>query len=528
MQSGSETFMDQFTPMLTQGAESLQGFAAHLNLYILLPIVFTVLAFLAGYYRNYQRPARELAGHLARVVEQIRAARFRHRSSQEAMQSELDGIFVMSPFKDLWLDYTTSLHIVESRDGNKRSILATVPAENFFSKESVVDLHINADFYRHLPGILTGVGIIGTFSGLVWGLHEFRPDSNDALSSLPLLLQEVTSAFVGSGLAILAAIFVTYKEKSILNRCYRAIEDLAHEVNSLYALGAGEEYLARIVSASESSAESHEKFSQNVAIQIGAAVREALTQPMAELTAVVERVTTSQEKAIGSILDEVLKTFATQLENTFGQQIERVNASFDKASQAMEQVQQSMTVLLGDIASVGPDTVDQMAGTLAAAIETASAAQDQINEQMRFFVDELRETLTRHQEHSAEAMDATMRGVLTKLQLALMQVADDRHQLVDQETRRHEALTAAVSDLVVSLNAASLRTSENIGVLQSTTTGAISGMNNGAIVMRMAADRFTMAGNTLSTALERSEALAEIVDKLQGLLATTAQLRRFG
>lgn len=524
MQSDT-TLMDQFTQVISRWSESFVELGSHLNLFILLPIVLAVSAFLVGYFRNYQWPAEALQAHLTLVVEQIRAARQRHKNAPEALQSELDGIFTMSPFRPLWAEYCSTLHIVQGRS-DARSILATAPAQACFSKETVVDLQIHADFYRHLPGILTGIGIIGTFSGLVWGLHEFHPDSTEALSSLPLLLQEVTSAFIGSGFAILAAILVTYKEKSILNRCYRAVEELNHEIDSLYATGAGEEYLARLVLSSESGVASQEKMAQEVPQQIALAIREALAEPLADMSRVIERVTANQEAAIGSILDEVLKAFAIRLEDTFGKQIERVNESFDKASQAMEQVQQSMTVLLGDIASVGPGAIDQMAGTLSQAIEHASAAQDQMNEQMRGFVQELRELVIQQQTQSSEVMDVTMRAVLSKLQAALTRLAVDRSELVEQEQRRHEALTAAVSRLVESLDTASVRTSENVGALQATATGAISGMNNGAVVMRMAADRFAMAGNTLSGALERTEALAELVDHLESLLTSTAQIRR--
>ena len=231
-QGGNQTFVDQLTQFIVQSSGSLLDLVSKLNFFILLPILFAVGAFLFGYFRNYQQPANRVREQLASIVDHIRAVRSKQKSApgvkapdiysgreaSGALESELDGIFSMSPFRALWAEYCASLHVVQGRN-NTQTILATAPAEAFFSKESVVDLHINADFYRHLPGILTGIGIIGTFSGLVWGLHLFKPDTSDALSSLPLLLQEVTSAFIGSCFAILAAIFVTYKEKSTLNSC---------------------------------------------------------------------------------------------------------------------------------------------------------------------------------------------------------------------------------------------------------------------------------------------------------------------
>lgn len=302
--------------LFSQITLSLTGLVSSLNFYILVPVFLTVIALLTGYFRHYQWPAEALRKNLTKALYQIRTARFTQEKSPDHLKAELDNIFAFSPFQSFWTEYCSSLHTVHARKGETEApaVLATVPAEMFFSKESMIDIQINANFYRHLPGILTGIGIIGIFSGLVWGLHEFRPGPGEALSSLPLLLREVTSAFIGSGFAILAAIFVTYKEKSILNRCYRLVEMLNKEIDGLYATGAGEEYLARLVRASENnppatledlsrlmtgiaerqSAE-HERQNFVLGRQIASAIRETLTGPMEELSGAVKEITRNQE-----------------------------------------------------------------------------------------------------------------------------------------------------------------------------------------------------------------------------------------
>ena len=44
-----------------------------------------------------------------------------------------------------------------------------MPAEMYFNGQSVVDGRLRAEFFKHLPGLLTGIGIIGTFTGLIGG-----------------------------------------------------------------------------------------------------------------------------------------------------------------------------------------------------------------------------------------------------------------------------------------------------------------------------------------------------------------------
>jgi len=117
----------------------------------------------------------------------------------------------------------------------------------------LVDTPLNTEFFRHLPGLLTGIGIIGTFSGLIVGLSGFDPTgSAEAVkSSLGNLMDGVKEAFYASAGAITAAMLITFVEKSILTRRYKQVEALAQAIDTLYEAGAGEEYLARLVKAAE-------------------------------------------------------------------------------------------------------------------------------------------------------------------------------------------------------------------------------------------------------------------------------------
>src|SRR5688500_8636756 len=81
---------------------------------------------------------------------------------------------------------------------------STVPAEALFRPEVVVDTPLRSEFFRHLPGLFTGVGIIGTFFGLLMGLRAFQVSENPVIvrDSLNSLLHGVYEAFLVSAVAI--------------------------------------------------------------------------------------------------------------------------------------------------------------------------------------------------------------------------------------------------------------------------------------------------------------------------------------
>ena len=226
---------------------NLTAFFNRMNPVILGPVICLVIILFIIFYVKYKSPANKAITELKKIILKLNDTNSNQLSFINA--SMLGEIFIKQPFNHLWKEYSDSLHEVISSDRSTSYPRATVPAEMYFTKESLIDNQINVDFFRHLPGIITGIGIIGTFAGLVLGLHYFNP--NNAADSIPPLLREVGSAFFGSGFAIFVAILITIMEKFTLTRCYKLVEELQNKIDGLFATGAGEEYLARLVSASE-------------------------------------------------------------------------------------------------------------------------------------------------------------------------------------------------------------------------------------------------------------------------------------
>src|SRR5262249_47207160 len=132
----------------------------------------------------------------------------------------------------------------------------TVPAEGFFNTQVLVDNRLRTEFFKHLPGIFTGFGIIGTFVGLILGLQAFQVSEVPAVvrQSLTGLMHGVWQAFLVSALAIFLAMVVTLVEKLLLASLYHKVEELNQAIDGQLEAGAGEEYLSRLVQASEEAA----------------------------------------------------------------------------------------------------------------------------------------------------------------------------------------------------------------------------------------------------------------------------------
>ena len=162
---------------------------------------------------------------------------------------------------------------------------ATATANSFFTEQSLVDTPLRTEFYKHLPGILTGIGIIGTFSGLILGLQAFGQvdlgDAEKARLGLRALLGTVGGAFVVSGAAIALAMLLTTVEKIIVNGLYTQVESLCSTVDSLFDAGAGEEYLQRLVEAAETSATQAMQMKESLVTDLKQVLTELTSQQIA-------------------------------------------------------------------------------------------------------------------------------------------------------------------------------------------------------------------------------------------------------
>jgi len=529
------------------------SFLVNLNWLVLAP-VFAVIGFLVfRYITKYQNPAKNLQFELIKIADSLQ--KYKKENIQILDISNLKPIFSAEPFKHLWAEYEDTLHLVRAPDGEPISMRATATSEIYFSKESVVDTQIDADFFRHLPGILTGIGIIGTFAGLVIGLYQFKPAEPDV--TLVLLLHEVTSAFIGSGVAILAAIFITFYEKTTLNRCYRLLETVNNRIDDLFSKGVGEEYLYRLVSSSEKSSANtaslkdalindlkqlmHEvadkqinaqiQSSQNISSQIAQAIKDGLEAPMGDLMKVVEKASGEQGGAVTGMLENLLSAFMAKIDETFGSQIQNINTAIQKSSDSMTMVQEAMTRLITDISGAGQKATSEMSAKMEESMSKAALAQEQMNQQLRSFVEELRKLILEQQSQTKQAMDETMQKILSELEKSIAVISSEREkqsvsdkERADRLVKETEGLYSGLTDNVVQLMSdvkeAAFKTEENIRAIQNAATSAISGMNDGALVMRDAANKFADAGETIGGVFDKSKVVTDQLEQT----ASTLQL----
>ncbi|MDN5810398.1 MAG: anti-phage defense ZorAB system protein ZorA [Tetragenococcus koreensis] len=446
---------------------------------------------------------------------------------------------------------------------------ATVPSEVFFTESIIIDTPLKVDFYKHLPGMITGVGIIVTFAGLLIGLLAFDPAGNPdkVQDSLTLLLKGVGEAFMASGLAILTAMVITFFEKSLLRKCYEKLQRLNTAIDNAFTFDeSGEEYLAKLLKSSQANeanarqlkdslvndlktmmtnlveenkrnqaafasqlSDSYAQSSQSMATQIGESIKDSLQDPLDKIASSVQQVSGDQGSAVQDLMTDVLTAFMSKLETTFGGQMTGMSEMMTQSVTAMREMQSGFSQLITDMqinSEVSTKTLEtqmakmmedihqkqnEMSTQMNEMVENLSAGSAKIGDQGLYAVEQLNSKVSELVSSLGTSMSDLLSNVAKQRIEQDRQISDNQQKLHEQSSVLIDNLCSEIKELIVHSQNAVQSHKENIQKLSQVTTDSITGMNNGAEKMRLASEQFTTAGSSLSTVTGKtSELIAQV------------------
>lgn len=396
-------------------------------------VVCSVAVLCLWYLWRYFWRSFGLSRQLKALVCKVRALKELPPSKRRA---ELAALFEGNSLAHAWREYAETLHDQFELRGGEQYLVrsrATAGAAHFFTDQTVVETPLGTEFYKHLPGILTGIGIVGTFFGLMLGLQHFDPSTPEQVTaSVDQLLKDVLFAFLGSFFSILASIVVTLTEKWRLGRCYKHLETLTESIDGLFDSGVGEEYLAELVkSSNESSIQtrqlkdslvsdlremlqnlvdtqvrenlklaetlsvSYRDSGQLLAEQVSGAIENSLKSPLEAIAGAVQTASGDQSHQVQHLLQDVLVAFMSKLESTFGQQFNGLNEMLGQSVAAMQSMQHGFNTLVADMRAASETSSENSAKMIAQLLADMQVGQNNMQAAMNEMLANLQASIAR-------------------------------------------------------------------------------------------------------------------------------------
>jgi MotA/TolQ/ExbB proton channel family len=490
----------------------------------------------------------------------------------------------------LWNEYRESLHMIkEERDGQMQLVdaRATVPADTYFNTQYVVDGHLGTEFFKHFPGIFTGIGIIGTFYGLILGLSAFHvsEDPNAVRASLETLMHHVGSAFVVSAFAICAAMVITLLEKLLLARLYRHTEHIAQAIDAKFVAGAGEEYLSRLVKASEDSAsqskilkdalvqelgnllrelttaqidafqkqqsqladrlsevskhqvESAKQHSEALATSIAGSIEKSLQGPMEAIANSVKAASGDQSQTAVKMMQDVMVSFSQKLDDMFGGQISKLSNLNQDTSASIQAAVGALQTLVSGLEESSRRSTDSMADRMAQAMERMETRQESINAQSQAFVEQIKSLVASSQSETNAKLQSTLENIGTEVASMLQALNQSQRSTFESHREREEQMVArtssavdtmsgSIEEAVKEMSAASSKMAQNVELLSRSTSSSIDKISTGADALNLTLGKFTAAGESVSQVLSQVTSIGTKLSEASGALSTGGSAMR--
>ncbi|MFN9806597.1 MAG: hypothetical protein ACK56N_09230 [Betaproteobacteria bacterium] len=335
-------------------------------------VITAVLCVLAlAFIALFMIPALALLNRLRRVAIALRGGQ-----DPESAASRIIG---SDPTLDrAWREYSGHQYLTAS--GQR---VSSASSRHFFNLSACAESRLRIEFFRNLPGMFTGIGIIGTFSGLILGLRAFRVSDETSVvqSSLNSLLHGVWESCLISAVAISLAIVVTLAEKVLMAALVRGFDTVAQILDEIYP----PQPAAQAVELSTNGSLQHLEalFQRLVASNPTAVAPSSASSERPALPA--EPAAFPMEKQVNSGQDRMvdsLRMLTERLDIYFSDHVKASALAQQQSNQALKSLAGRLEMVASSIESSGRKTMEVVGTRLMDAHLNMSARQQAMSEQM--------------------------------------------------------------------------------------------------------------------------------------------------
>ena len=384
---------------------------------------------------------------------------------------------------EAWQEFEDSL--ITRNYNEKQIVYKTAEASFFFSEERLLEQYLNIRFWNNVPALLVGLGILGTFVGLVWGLKSFSGiddfTSAEMEKAIKELLPGVSTAFVTSVWGMFASLFFNGLEKWCIGRVSRAIANLQRELDRLFTLTTQEEISFRQEDELAQQTQALKSFSTDLANNIKSAMSEgrqqilsalhntpkAFSSAMAEqlvpsfntLNTTVEELRKQKEESSITAIQQLAEEFQKSLSGVVEAQMETLAETVGKASESLITLPEQTRTMM-----------DRTLNAFQSAINTQqdglSDTTDRVNEEMRQIAVDIRRMLESAANRTDEQlgqrivdMETVSNQSIQTLQNTINQLQQSLTSTASQTATESEAMANRMREL---LESAANRTDEQL------------------------------------------------------------------
>ena len=252
-----------------------------------------------------------------------------------------------------WADF---LQNAELRDAHGESCDVT----QYVNEDTVIYALGSTGLADITPGILTSLGILGTFMGLVMGLSGLNlnaADTSALLAAMERLIGGMSTAFLTSIAGVVASIFFNLMNNHYSAKCQKAIDRFC-EVFSLYAMPKPvSEDTAMLTLQQEQTLymrQAVEEIGQKMAVQMEQSILRAMLPVQRSMDNFILAATQAQVEGV----DRIAAVFVQRMNVALGKEFEHLRQVLAETGVEQQNARQEMYAAMQAISQMTQDVVN--------------------------------------------------------------------------------------------------------------------------------------------------------------------------
>lgn len=241
--------------------------------------------------------------------------------------------------EDLFGEPHLDSRYTEFRKFVKKSQSGLADIEDYIN-EDVVDGLISKKMMDLIPDILTSLGILGTFIGLVVGLKDFEPSNYEAMTaSVSSLVDGIKVAFLTSIYGLSLSLVFSYALKSAYGSLMDRLAEFMDHFHNTVIPSAEAETRNIMVNYQEEQTKAIQKMSEQFSEHLANSFEKVITPSFRKMNQSMDILTETMAKGQEEMLKGLLNDFLSNMRENFQMEFD----DFNQALESMTQAQKEMT-----------------------------------------------------------------------------------------------------------------------------------------------------------------------------------------
>lgn len=290
----------------------------------------------------------------------------------------------------------------------KKSQSGLADIEDYIN-EDVMDGLINKKMLELIPDILTSLGILGTFIGLVVGLKNFEPSNYEAMTlSVSALVDGIKVAFLTSIYGLSLSLVFGYGLKSAYSSMILKMNDFMDRFHNVVIPAAEAEARNIMVNYQEEQTKAIMKMTEQFSEHLANSFEKVITPSFRKMNQSMDILTETMSKGQEEMMNGLLNDFLSKMKESFQLEFDQFNEALNSMTEAQKGMAESTRVLYDTTAKELHASFDREDANMRGLVREMGAMQKE-------YMTSAQQTIDNNQKYG-EMLDQNYRQVVSYLQ----------------------------------------------------------------------------------------------------------------